>query len=202
MVDDSQPVVELVHERLTGRDVQVDDVVVGDAVEVLHQTAERVAVRGDERDPPRRRGRARSRRTSRAASGRSRRPGTPTSASGRAAGPRSGDPPTDPSRAAAAACGTRGGTRAASRRRTPRAPSPCSCPAGRRSGARSAATTVAPGSTTGRRPRNASSAVRIARFCSDVCTHLGQHPGLDEQLPAPHRLGLALRASGRRRPTR
>ncbi|OEI67469.1 hypothetical protein Cus16_2904 [Curtobacterium sp. ER1/6] len=44
----AEVVVELVHERDARRDVEARDVVVGDAVEVLHERAERVAVRRDE----------------------------------------------------------------------------------------------------------------------------------------------------------
>lgn len=44
----TEVVVELVHERDARRDVQARDVVVRDAVEVLHERAERVAVRRDE----------------------------------------------------------------------------------------------------------------------------------------------------------
>src|SRR3954451_20955291 len=44
----SQVLVELVHQGDAGRDVETDDVVVGDAVEVLHQRPQRVAVRGDQ----------------------------------------------------------------------------------------------------------------------------------------------------------
>src|SRR5690606_36095442 len=41
-------VVELVHERNPGRDVQLDDVLVTDPVEVLHERTQAVAVRRDE----------------------------------------------------------------------------------------------------------------------------------------------------------
>src|SRR5690606_38466101 len=44
----AEVVVELVDERDAGRDVEIRDLVVGDAVEVLHEGAQRVAVRGDE----------------------------------------------------------------------------------------------------------------------------------------------------------
>ena len=43
-----QPVVELVDEWNSGRDVQLDDVLVADVVEILHQRAQAVAVRGNQ----------------------------------------------------------------------------------------------------------------------------------------------------------
>ena len=61
-------VVEVVAQRDAGRDVERDDRLVGHAVEVLDQRAQRVAVRGDQTSPGRPAGRARSRRTSTAAS--------------------------------------------------------------------------------------------------------------------------------------
>src|SRR5690606_36671133 len=48
LLDRLEVLVELVDERLAGGDVQARDVLVGDAVEVLHQRAQRVAVGGDE----------------------------------------------------------------------------------------------------------------------------------------------------------
>src|SRR5690606_19029406 len=44
----AEVVVELVDERDTGGDVEIRDLVVGDAVEVLHEGAQRIAVRGHE----------------------------------------------------------------------------------------------------------------------------------------------------------
>jgi hypothetical protein len=46
--DRAQVVVEVVAQRDAGRDVEAGDVLVGDAVEVLDQRAQRVAVRGDQ----------------------------------------------------------------------------------------------------------------------------------------------------------
>src|ERR1700759_3144219 len=43
-----QPLVEVVAQRDSGRDVQLHDLVIGHAIEVLHQRPQRVAVRGDQ----------------------------------------------------------------------------------------------------------------------------------------------------------
>ena len=64
LLERAELVVELVDERHAGRDVELGDVVVGDAVEVLHERPQAVAVGGDEHRRARRRGRGRCRRTS------------------------------------------------------------------------------------------------------------------------------------------
>src|SRR5664280_1049104 len=51
MVDRFEVLVELIHERDARRDVQVDDVVIADAVEVLHESADRVAMSDDDNLP-------------------------------------------------------------------------------------------------------------------------------------------------------
>ncbi len=66
--DRPQRLVEVVAQRDAGRDVELGDRLVGDAVEVLDQGAQRVAVRGRPAPSGRRAGPARSRRTSTAAS--------------------------------------------------------------------------------------------------------------------------------------
>ena len=48
VADRLEVVVELVDERDAGRDVQLDDLRLGDVVEILHERAQAVAVRGDE----------------------------------------------------------------------------------------------------------------------------------------------------------
>ena len=47
-VDRPQVVVEHVHERFAGREVQVDDLLRRHVLEMLHEAAQRIAVRGDE----------------------------------------------------------------------------------------------------------------------------------------------------------
>src|SRR5450756_2189563 len=51
MADRLEVLVQLVHERDARRDVQVDDVVIADAVEVLHESANRVAMGDDDNLP-------------------------------------------------------------------------------------------------------------------------------------------------------
>src|SRR5450756_950508 len=51
MADWLEVLVQLVHERDARRDVQLDDVVIADAVEVLHEGADRVAMGDDDNLP-------------------------------------------------------------------------------------------------------------------------------------------------------
>ena len=122
--DRAQVVVELVDQRLAGREVQLDDLLGRQAVEMLDERAQRVAVRGDEHGCAACAGRGRSRRTTTAASARARPSGTRRGGARRGGARRSARRSPTASRSSRAS--DRG--RAAARRTNAATPSPCSAP--------------------------------------------------------------------------
>ena len=124
---------------LAGRQVELDDLLRRHPVEVLHERAQRVAVRGDEHGRARRGGRARSRPPTTAASVRARPSGTRRGGARHGGGrrtarrSRSRDRRSRAGRAARRRSGARSSPAPA--RTSPRS-RPCSCPGARRSDAR------------------------------------------------------------------